>query len=115
MYLIRQKNLENVRLEAQERCNDGCTANLADTTHVDNNSSKHVTARNIGCLDPFSDLYIDVVSAFVSSVALLPYDIRDHGIFGGLHGCHGRRTACMGLPQAGWTKCNFQAAGTRVG
>ena len=62
MYLIRHKNLKTVRLGVWESYNDICT-NLAETTQADNNSSEHVTARNIGCLDPFSDLYAEVISA----------------------------------------------------
>lgn len=62
MYLIRHRNLKTVRPDVR-KCWHDFTANLADTTPVDNNSSEHVTARNSGCLDPFSDLYADVISA----------------------------------------------------
>ena len=106
MYLTRHKNLETVRLGVWECCNVIC-ANLAETTQVDNSSSEHVTARNNGCLDPFSDLYAEVISACWPTGVFAPYDIRYHRIFGRFHGCHGRRTARTGLPRAGWIKCNL--------
>ena len=58
-------------------------------------------------MDPFSDLYIEVISACQATVIFAPYDIRDHRIFGGFHGCHGRGTVRMGLPRAARTKCNL--------
>jgi hypothetical protein len=63
VYLIRHRNLKSVRIDVRGCCNDDST-DLAETTQVDNNSSEHVTARNIGCLDPFSDLYVEVISSY---------------------------------------------------
>jgi hypothetical protein len=107
VYLIRQKNLKLVRSEVRRRYDNDGAANLADTTQVDSNRSMPVTARNIGCFDPFSVLLFKGISTFRSCVVFAPWDIRDHRVFGGRHGRHVRGTACMGLLQAGWTKYDF--------
>lgn len=100
MYLIRHRNLKTVRIEVRSGCNDNYT-NLADTTQLDNSSSEPVTARNIGCLDPFSDLYVKVISFCSPYVVHVQCDVRYHRIFGVLHGCcHGRETARMGFPRS---------------
>lgn len=45
-----------ISLELQGDLGGVRTTDLADTTQVDKSNSAHITARNIGCLDPFSVL-----------------------------------------------------------
>lgn len=49
----------------------GMFAHLAATTEVDNKSNVPITARNIGCFDPSSDLRNEVISARRSSQTML--------------------------------------------
>jgi hypothetical protein len=90
-----------INQKARERYNDDSAANLADTTQVESNSSMHVTARNIGCLDPFSVLTVEVISACRLCVVFVPCDVRDHRVFGSRRSRHSRGTVRMGLLQAG--------------